>query len=199
MGGGNRRCSQLFPKARAGTAPPEGLFSHPLKIAPISAMPPCQGLSAPLNESPSTASHKTRPSSSSVYPPKSEARPWSARHRDVCQLNTCCFIPGMERLGVRKTGIESERARLRLAGLPPPRPPLSAQDLGLQPANAGPDWHLQGGSPVLRSPGLRGPQTPPPSNLQPRKCHNCRAEGSTFSAAQGAPFLHAIWDTPLRF
>lgn len=163
---------------------PEGLFSHPLKIAPISAMPPCQGLSAPLNESPSTASHKTRPSSSSVYPPKSEARPWSARHRDVCQLNTCCFIPGMERLGVRKTGIESETAT---GGAPPSLPSPECTGPWTAACECGSGLALAGRE--LYSPQSRASRAPDTAPLQPPtlQVSQLPSGGEHFLCSPGGP------------
>ncbi|XP_026895449.1 uncharacterized protein LOC113593735 [Acinonyx jubatus] len=75
-----------------------------------------------------------------------------------------------------------------------PRPPLSAQDLELQPVSVGPDWHRSSreGALSLQSKASQATDTAP---LQPPKCHNCRSRGSAFSSPEG-PLPHTLRNPP---
>lgn len=121
--------SQSFPKARTPAASQKPYYSlHLLKTVLLSVMPSCQGLSVPLNESPSNSSHRTTPGpfSSSVYPQKSKARHPSARHSGYL-LTKYLLLGSMDReVGPQQKDIQRER--LGSAGLP--RPPERRQPLG---------------------------------------------------------------------
>lgn len=66
------------PKARTSAASQKPDSLHLL----LSVMPSCQGLSVPMNEGPSTSSHRAKPGPflPQFTPPKSKVRHLSARH-----------------------------------------------------------------------------------------------------------------------
>lgn len=120
--------SQSFPKARTPAASQKPHYSlHLLKTVLLSVMPSCQGLSVPLNESPSNSSHRTKPGpfSSSVYPQKSKARHPSARHSGYL-LTKYLLLGSMD--GEAEPQQKDRERKIGVSGLP--RPPECRRPLG---------------------------------------------------------------------
>lgn len=175
--------SQSFPKARTPAAFQKPYYSlHLLKTALLSVMPSCQGLSVPLNESPSNSSHRTRPGpfSSSVYPQKSKARHPSARHSGY--LLTKYLLLGSMDGEVGPQQKDRERERLGSAGS---RALLSADDPWAAAREQGLGWYRSSSEEARPLQARARGQTPPPS--QPHKCHNCQTSGSAISSAALPP------------